>query len=176
MPHMICHFFFLMIRRPPRPTLFPYTTLFRSTSEPPAPPSSMPRVRLVERLLLPTVSSLGPGKYLPPPSIEPAESLLSPAGPVLSEKSTVPPAAVMNCAAPPVELAKNCTVAPLPVVMAALPAVVVSSNCMMPLLAMAALPAVLLSLNCRLPPLLVMTVLLPVLRMSEYHLPPLVMV
>src|SRR3712207_7035432 len=32
---MICialwsHFFFLMIRRPPRSTLFPYTTLFRS--------------------------------------------------------------------------------------------------------------------------------------------------
>src|SRR5256885_13171806 len=26
------HFFFLMIRRPPRSTLFPYTTLFRSTS------------------------------------------------------------------------------------------------------------------------------------------------
>src|SRR3954449_4909813 len=26
-------FFFLMIRRPPRSTLFPYTTLFRSTSE-----------------------------------------------------------------------------------------------------------------------------------------------
>src|SRR2546422_11340919 len=25
-----CHFFFLMIRRPPRSTLFPYTTLFRS--------------------------------------------------------------------------------------------------------------------------------------------------
>src|SRR6266446_481371 len=25
------HFFFLMIRRPPRSTLFPYTTLFRST-------------------------------------------------------------------------------------------------------------------------------------------------
>src|SRR5229473_8485419 len=36
-------FFFLMIRRPPRSTLFPYTTLFRSgpwyaTSNPPAPP------------------------------------------------------------------------------------------------------------------------------------------
>src|SRR2546421_2125790 len=36
-------FFFLMIRRPPRSTLFPYTTLFRSvvmvnlTSPPPAP-------------------------------------------------------------------------------------------------------------------------------------------
>src|SRR2546425_5139986 len=30
----VCHrclFFFLMIRRPPRSTLFPYTTLFRST-------------------------------------------------------------------------------------------------------------------------------------------------
>src|SRR2546429_1631380 len=26
----ICVFFFLMIRRPPRSTLFPYTTLFRS--------------------------------------------------------------------------------------------------------------------------------------------------
>src|SRR5215208_7657884 len=28
-----CFFFFLMIRRPPRSTLFPYTTLFRSTSD-----------------------------------------------------------------------------------------------------------------------------------------------
>src|SRR3972149_7749669 len=27
-------FFFLMIRRPPRSTLFPYTTLFRSTENP----------------------------------------------------------------------------------------------------------------------------------------------
>src|SRR3712207_8855876 len=27
---MCCFFFFLMIRRPPRSTLFPYTTLFRS--------------------------------------------------------------------------------------------------------------------------------------------------
>src|SRR5256885_11453233 len=27
---MLVHFFFLMIRRPPRSTLFPYTTLFRS--------------------------------------------------------------------------------------------------------------------------------------------------
>src|SRR2546430_13723061 len=27
------HFFFLMIRRPPRSTLFPYTTLFRSDPE-----------------------------------------------------------------------------------------------------------------------------------------------
>src|SRR2546422_8180543 len=28
--HLILFFFFLMIRRPPRSTLFPYTTLFRS--------------------------------------------------------------------------------------------------------------------------------------------------
>src|SRR5256885_9469640 len=30
-------FFFLMIRRPPRSTLFPYTTLFRSCFRKPAP-------------------------------------------------------------------------------------------------------------------------------------------
>src|SRR2546422_5277374 len=29
-----CFFFFLMIRRPPRSTLFPYTTLFRSACQP----------------------------------------------------------------------------------------------------------------------------------------------
>src|SRR3712207_8650265 len=34
-------FFFLMIRRPPRSTLFPDTTLFRSS--PPAPPASQGR-------------------------------------------------------------------------------------------------------------------------------------
>src|SRR6266508_6094170 len=32
-PHFV-FFFFLMIRRPPRSTLFPYTTLFRSTPTP----------------------------------------------------------------------------------------------------------------------------------------------
>src|SRR5690348_17998769 len=30
---LVCCFFFLMIRRPPRSTLFPYTTLFRSLVE-----------------------------------------------------------------------------------------------------------------------------------------------
>src|SRR2546429_5143044 len=35
-PHDTIFFFFLMIRRPPRSTLFPYTTLFRSRpTEPP---------------------------------------------------------------------------------------------------------------------------------------------
>src|SRR3989440_4322837 len=44
-----CRFFFLMIRRPPRSTLFPYTTLFRShTSE------LQSRSDLVFRLLLVT--------------------------------------------------------------------------------------------------------------------------
>src|SRR6266576_6011061 len=33
-------FFFLMIRRPPRSTLFPYTTLFRSPTSPTSSPSS----------------------------------------------------------------------------------------------------------------------------------------
>src|SRR3989441_9343124 len=31
--YVVCLFFFLMIRRPPRSTLFPYTTLFRSGDE-----------------------------------------------------------------------------------------------------------------------------------------------
>src|SRR5256885_193421 len=34
MPYLSLIFFFLMIRRPPRSTLFPYTTLFRSRFEP----------------------------------------------------------------------------------------------------------------------------------------------
>src|SRR5258705_7133037 len=36
-------FFFLMIRRPPRSTLFPYTTLFRSPSRQGPPNGSSPR-------------------------------------------------------------------------------------------------------------------------------------
>src|SRR5689334_24367137 len=36
--YVFCDFFFLMIRRPPRSTLFPYTTLFRS----PAPWEPLP--------------------------------------------------------------------------------------------------------------------------------------
>src|SRR3712207_7076810 len=34
-------FFFLMIRRPPRSTLFPYTTLFRSQAIPTNPPQAL---------------------------------------------------------------------------------------------------------------------------------------
>src|SRR6266705_5054652 len=39
------HFFFLMIRRPPRSTLFPYTTLFRSPA--PGQPGPRPTARPV---------------------------------------------------------------------------------------------------------------------------------
>src|SRR5258708_35651199 len=48
----LCSFFFLMIRRPPRSTLFPYTTLFRS------PPNT---------LLLSNVRT--PGRYRKVPQI-----------------------------------------------------------------------------------------------------------
>src|SRR2546426_11832266 len=43
--HGLVFFFFLMIRRPPRSTLFPYTTLFRSApgSDPPAALPGPPR-------------------------------------------------------------------------------------------------------------------------------------
>src|SRR5260364_472009 len=39
LPRLLLLFFFLMIRRPPRSTLFPYTTLFRSHRRPRRRPS-----------------------------------------------------------------------------------------------------------------------------------------
>src|SRR3712207_8194636 len=42
-----------MIRRPPRSTLFPYTTLFRST-----PPPDTPRLRALQGLLLQSLMRL----------------------------------------------------------------------------------------------------------------------
>src|SRR2546427_7874820 len=39
---MVLFFFFLMIRRPPRSTLFPYTTLFRSRPGRPVPDEVAP--------------------------------------------------------------------------------------------------------------------------------------
>src|SRR4051812_49561787 len=41
-PCLYCLFFFLMIPRPPRSTLFPYTTLFRSRHRPPGWTSTSP--------------------------------------------------------------------------------------------------------------------------------------
>src|SRR2546430_4471705 len=40
-PQVFVLFFFLMIRRPPRSTLFPYTTLFRSCASQPKPLDSV---------------------------------------------------------------------------------------------------------------------------------------
>src|SRR5215217_8831707 len=55
--HLFLFFFFLMIRRPPRSTLFPYTTLFRpsatatpSRSATPCWPSAAPSDRKSTRL------------------------------------------------------------------------------------------------------------------------------
>src|SRR5256885_15583511 len=47
-PHHFLLFFFLMIRRPPRSTLFPYTTLFRSLKR-----------RIIEDLRPSSLSNLG---------------------------------------------------------------------------------------------------------------------
>src|ERR1044071_9061870 len=44
-PHPLSLFFFLMIRRPPRSPLFPYTTLFRSPRSPPRTGCCPPRRR-----------------------------------------------------------------------------------------------------------------------------------
>src|SRR3712207_7201419 len=46
----ICFFFFLMIRRPPRSTLFPYTTLFRSEA---AQAMGASRGQIVWKVLVP---------------------------------------------------------------------------------------------------------------------------
>src|SRR2546428_13171848 len=44
--HVLFIFFFLMIRRPPRSTLFPYTTLFRSERDDDAVPDGLPGILL----------------------------------------------------------------------------------------------------------------------------------
>src|SRR5690349_23910884 len=57
-------FFFLMIRRPPRSTLFPYTTLFRSSSprvRPPAPARTSPSRRSSATAATRCVDGAGPG-------------------------------------------------------------------------------------------------------------------
>src|SRR5256886_13553434 len=50
-------FFFLMIRRPPRSTLFPYTTLFRSVPRPDAAVMVTVPPRLVARSRMPSSPS-----------------------------------------------------------------------------------------------------------------------
>src|SRR5258708_28380336 len=72
-------FFFLMIRRPPRSTLFPYTTLFRSS-----PGSATPRQ---EAARSPTSAS-GPRSDPPAPSPSPRPSRVAPRPSRRSEEHT----------------------------------------------------------------------------------------
>src|SRR6266566_10039307 len=51
-------FFFLMIRRPPRSTLFPYTTLFRSSTAPILWPCPLGRGQVVRRRTLDPLSQV----------------------------------------------------------------------------------------------------------------------
>src|SRR5256885_16763634 len=54
--HLFIFFFFLMIRRPPRSTLFPYTTLFRSPIGRLKGERCMPTWRTVCRMSLMTLT------------------------------------------------------------------------------------------------------------------------
>src|SRR3712207_7874398 len=62
-------FFFLMIRRPPRSTLFPYTTLFRSTPSC-VDPTRGSRSRRGGRCCRTSASRTWPGSPTPSPWIE----------------------------------------------------------------------------------------------------------
>src|SRR2546422_9849052 len=65
--HALCfhshYFFFLMIRRPPRSTLFPYTTLFRSHTAPPPKHQQAPQA-----LCAPAAAATAPASPSPPNS------------------------------------------------------------------------------------------------------------
>src|SRR3712207_8051210 len=69
-------FFFLMIRRPPRSTLFPYTTLFRSPSV--SSPSRRPVSRSARRswtvVTSPSPARLSRGKMMRPDCSPPRRS------------------------------------------------------------------------------------------------------
>src|SRR5256885_16768275 len=56
----LCYFFFLMIRRPPRSTLFPYTTLFRSQYLPGRQVDRAPTVEFVCRQVAGVASVVSP--------------------------------------------------------------------------------------------------------------------
>src|SRR5260370_29803608 len=61
-------FFFLMIRRPPRSTLFPYTTLFRCACRGRAVLRRVLRPRVLLRLAIAPYSQSGPGSAAHPTS------------------------------------------------------------------------------------------------------------
>src|SRR2546427_6127651 len=105
MPASYSIFFFLMIRRPPRSTLFPYTTLFRSRSvqfdhrrwrdvgelpvkvDDPRPVRRLPRGRARVTGGDGGLELVGPGAFHGPRAIETGETVgdprLIPAGPIL---------------------------------------------------------------------------------------------
>src|SRR5216683_1676980 len=61
-------FFFLMIRRPPRSTLFPYTTLFRAALvarkvDPPDEPAQLQGLRASSNFLTPKVGAMSPDTW-----------------------------------------------------------------------------------------------------------------
>src|SRR5207248_11543336 len=59
-------FFFLMLRRPPRSTLFPYTTLFRSQTQRARPAASPPPARARDIRRISARSRHSPLRPLPP--------------------------------------------------------------------------------------------------------------
>src|SRR5215217_9005394 len=61
MNQVLVFFFFLMIRRPPRSTLFPYTTLCRSGA--PGPPEAV----------VPSARKSRPRPAVPPPIVPPSD-------------------------------------------------------------------------------------------------------
>src|SRR5207247_6344576 len=64
-----CSFLFLVLRRPPRSPLFPYTTLFRSSTCPPTAPSA--RSRSTRRRSICSRTRCAPRCSTPSPTSEP---------------------------------------------------------------------------------------------------------
>src|SRR5256886_17183044 len=72
--HCLClFFFFLMIRRPPRSTLFPYTTLFRALKAAPAG-SLSGKIAMVARRMVRTQDGAGYGAAVDAPIDGPGEA------------------------------------------------------------------------------------------------------
>src|SRR2546430_13437730 len=94
---LLCFFFFLMIRRPPRSTLFPYTTLFRSRRAPGAPVTCAAAVVQVEH-------GVAPGREQDRKStrLNSSHSQISYAVFCLKKKNPIPHSASMHTVTEPV--------------------------------------------------------------------------
>src|SRR2546426_11815265 len=95
-----------MIRRPPRSTLFPYTTLFRSLPSPPTgtsrPATITPQAHL-PHLLAPLL-----------PCQQSTSSLTSPANPSAGSGPVASPWATSPCSLAPPQVASPCSPSPWP--------------------------------------------------------------